>query len=397
MYMKLEQFKEEFMLTKVQVVEEKERIGMNQIVELQKQMNSIVFDQMKQEHKLIEKRELKEKELETAVKLPKLEIAVFSGDKLKWTEFWDAFENAVHNNPRLSNIEKFIYLRSKLNGEAKRANQGLTLSKENYGVAISILKERFGNEQEVIDLHYNKMINLFPATNRTSSLQGLLDSMEKHLSCLQVMKQNINQDVFVSMIRAKLPEEALLQLEILHGTKTKWTVDELRERLHKYITAREHAEKKDTQAESTVPRHNNPRPADVRPKSFQNLNKANRTNQPKKGGNQMSGNRVSSYQIPSSAATAEALVANTNQTSENRFYDQCRYCSKRHWSDECTKYSTIEERKKQLKDSCFKCLKVGHVSKDCKRNKTCVYCGEINVHHRSLCPQKFRIKVSMVG
>ena len=64
------------------------------------------------------------------MKLPKLEIAVFSGDKLKWTEFWDAFENAAHNNPRLSNIEKFNYLRSKLNGEAKRAIQGLTLSKK---------------------------------------------------------------------------------------------------------------------------------------------------------------------------------------------------------------------------------------------------------------------------
>ena len=134
----------------------------------------------------------------------------------------------------------------------------------------------------MIDLHYNKMINLSPATNTTSSLRGLLDSMKKHLRCLQVMKQNINQDVFVSMIRAKLPEEALLQLEILHGTKTKWTVDELRERLHEHITAREHAEKKATLAESTVPRHNNPRLTDVRPKNFPNLNKANRTNQPKK-------------------------------------------------------------------------------------------------------------------
>ena len=41
--LKLEQFKEEFMLTKVQAVEE-ERVGMNQIVELQTQMNSIVFN-----------------------------------------------------------------------------------------------------------------------------------------------------------------------------------------------------------------------------------------------------------------------------------------------------------------------------------------------------------------
>ena len=68
-------------------------------------------------------------------------------------------------------------------------------------------------------MHYNKMINLTPATNKTSSLRNLLDSMEKHLRSLEVLRENIDQDVFVSMIRAKLPEEVLLQLEILHGTK----------------------------------------------------------------------------------------------------------------------------------------------------------------------------------
>ena len=82
--------------------------------------------------------------------------------------FWDAFEFAVHNNARLSNIEKFHCL--KLNGEAKSAIQGLTLRKKNYDIAIGILKERFGNQQEVIGLHYNKKINLTQATNRTSSL-----------------------------------------------------------------------------------------------------------------------------------------------------------------------------------------------------------------------------------
>ena len=68
--------------------------------------------------------------------------------------------------------------------------------------------------------------------------------------------------------------------------------------------------------------------------------------------------------------------------------DECKK-----WSDECIKYSTIEERKKQLKESCFKCLKVGHLSKDCKRTKR-VYCGEVNAHHRSLCPRKFKLKLS---
>ena len=75
-------------------------------------------------------------------------------------------------------------------------------------------------------------------------------------------------------------------------------------------------------------------------------------------------------------------------------YDQCRYCGERHWSDECYHFKTMEERKKQLKDSCFRCLKVGHLAKDCVINKTCVYCGEAYVHHRSLCPKKYKANIT---
>jgi len=33
--------------------------------------------------------------------------------------------------------------------------------------------------------------------------------------------------------------------------------------------------------------------------------------------------------------------------------------------------------------------------KDCKSNKTCVYCGEFNVYHRSLCPKRFPLSTSI--
>ena len=28
---------------------------------------------------------------------------------MKWSEFWDAFESAVHNKKKMSNVEKFNY------------------------------------------------------------------------------------------------------------------------------------------------------------------------------------------------------------------------------------------------------------------------------------------------
>ncbi|KAH3792239.1 hypothetical protein DPMN_145730 [Dreissena polymorpha] len=72
--------------------------------------------------------------------------------------------------------------------------------------------------------------------------------------------------------------------------------------------------------------------------------------------------------------TAHVLTANKPKsspmrTSADNYADKCRYCQQKHWRDECTKYRTISERKQQLKDSCFKCLKIGHEA----RRKMCLY------------------------
>ena len=58
---------------------------------------------------------------------------------------------------------------------------------------------------------------------------------------------------------------------------------------------------------------------------------------------------------------------------------------------------TVKERKQQLKDSYFKCLKTGHLAKECKRSKVCDHCGEVNAHHRSLCPKKFKQSSSILA
>ena len=62
---RLKQFEETISTKKVKKEEAKEKYGMDQIVELQKQMNTIVVSQMKQQHEFLEKQEEREKELAT--------------------------------------------------------------------------------------------------------------------------------------------------------------------------------------------------------------------------------------------------------------------------------------------------------------------------------------------
>lgn len=179
----------------------------------------------------------------TSVKLPKLEIHSYIGDKLKWIEFWLPFETSVNSNSSLSNIDKFIYLRSKLDGEARSSIAGLAGSNENYVVAVKILKERYGNIQEKIDLHYNQLISLKTAGDSVDSLRQPLNSINRHLRCLDVLEQNIIQDVFVLVIKSKLPHSVLRHLEIQKGSKERWSVMKRCDLFSEYVMAVERAEK----------------------------------------------------------------------------------------------------------------------------------------------------------
>jgi hypothetical protein len=114
----------------------------------------------------------------SSVKLPKIDMICFNGDKTRWTEFWDSFKNAVHNNKYISIVEKFNCLKGKLVGEAKSAVTGLALTSDNYIMAVDILRQRFGNTLEIIDLHYSQLINISNATSKVNCLSCLLDGVD---------------------------------------------------------------------------------------------------------------------------------------------------------------------------------------------------------------------------
>ena len=72
------------------------------------------------------------------VNVPKLFLPAFSGNVIEWQRFWDQFLAKV-DSTNLPEVSKFTYLQSLLDGGAKQAIEGLSISNDHYKSACSIL------------------------------------------------------------------------------------------------------------------------------------------------------------------------------------------------------------------------------------------------------------------
>ena len=240
-------------------------------------------------------------------------------------------------------------MRAQLENEALKSIAGLELTNANYEAAINLLKERYGNDQLIVDTHYAKLMEMPPASNKTTSLRAIYDAIEQHLRSLQSLGEDINQRQIVSLIRSKLPKVVTVRLEQQKGTENEWTVEMLRKSLKGYITAQEIGENQFlTNSED-----------DENPKAHEH--------------------KVRQFKKPFGTMSSLMSTERYKNTTPN-----CFYCEQPHWSDECHNFSTLQERKEKAKGRCYICLHPGHVMAKCKVEKPCHHCKEKESHHPSL-------------
>ena len=88
----------------------------------------------------------------------------------------------MHNNAEIPKVDKFNYLNSLLEGPAYKTIQGLTLTDSNYDAAVAMLKECFGNTQQIISAHMEALLKV---TNRTgdqrASFRMVFDKIVVHI------------------------------------------------------------------------------------------------------------------------------------------------------------------------------------------------------------------------
>ncbi|XP_077553153.1 uncharacterized protein LOC144167883 [Haemaphysalis longicornis] len=120
------------------------------------------------------------------VKLPTLQLQTFNGEFCQWLIFWTQFKSDVHENPSLSNVEKFQYLRSLLGGPAAASHAGLQPTQDCYPAAIEILLWRFGDTHRIV-AHLRSLLSV-ESSKDVGGLRRLLDHLQCHVRGLAALK-----------------------------------------------------------------------------------------------------------------------------------------------------------------------------------------------------------------
>ena len=126
---------------------------------------------------------------EPRVKLPKSKIEKFGGDPERWQEGWDAFNSLIHTNEDLCNYDRFYYLRSYLQGDAKSDIAGLQVTDSNHNHPIEILRERFGKNGLIISSHMEALMKMTPLSEdgNTKKIRRAYDKIKCHIQPLQAL------------------------------------------------------------------------------------------------------------------------------------------------------------------------------------------------------------------
>ena len=95
-------------------------------------------------------------------RLPIIELPSFDGNFNDWNRFRDTFLSLIHNNPPISDIQRFHYLNSALKGSAARVVRSLGISGSNYRLAWDSLKTRYEDPMALRRYHMNAFLNLAP-------------------------------------------------------------------------------------------------------------------------------------------------------------------------------------------------------------------------------------------
>ena len=151
------------------------------------------------------------------------------------------FPFTLHKNASLTNVDKFNYLRSLLDGPALNSITGLPLTELKFTKAVEILSDGSGNKQIIISFHTEALLKLQPvnAMSNVKRIRTVLDNLEIQVRSLQALGIDSAQygTLLIPIFMAKLPKE--LRLIVSGKYEDNWELTFVMKAVKNKVEARE--------------------------------------------------------------------------------------------------------------------------------------------------------------
>ncbi|XP_076545268.1 uncharacterized protein LOC143305457 [Osmia lignaria lignaria] len=148
--------------------------------------------------------------------LPEIQLPTFSGYPLQWESFRDLFRSLVHSVPNLPDVQKFLYLKTALTGEAAEVIQNTPITDAGYQGAWEDLEQRYGNLRFLSFSHHQALLSCSPAQQQSAAeLKRLLDTFRQSIRAYTALNKPVPQwdEWFVYFLSQKLDKTTHLAWE----------------------------------------------------------------------------------------------------------------------------------------------------------------------------------------
>ncbi|XP_039434837.1 uncharacterized protein LOC120416979 [Culex pipiens pallens] len=155
-------------------------------------------------------------QLYSKVKLPEITLPRFSGDIYEWIAFRDSFKSLIHNNPQLTPMDKYTYLRSSVTGSAAAEISTVDFSAETYEVAWEVLQKKYEIKKLIVKAYLDAIFSIEPLKKESyDGLSFLVSQFEKNLLMLQKLDEDTTgwSTILGYMVFTKLDPSTLRQWE----------------------------------------------------------------------------------------------------------------------------------------------------------------------------------------
>lgn len=116
-------------------------------------------------------------------RLPQINLPQFSGNPAEWPLFRDTYISLIHEETTLSDMEKFLFLVSCLNGAPRSLISNISLNENNYSQAWKLLLEHYNNKRKLAITYLNNIINFKSSSFKPtpSSLKSIITSVVEQI------------------------------------------------------------------------------------------------------------------------------------------------------------------------------------------------------------------------